>query len=61
MSVHFKTYSIPVALTEDATVKKEDTAKISKRSKKTNRILAKKMTAIDRKDKKSWQKSLLRN
>ena len=61
MPIQFKNYSIPSALTKDVVVTEEDEEKISKRSRKTNRKLAMKMRVIDRKDKRSWQKSLLRN
>ncbi len=61
MSIQFKNYSIPSALTKEVAVKEEDAEKISKRSRETNHRLAMKMRAIDRKDKGSWQKSLLRN
>lgn len=61
MPIQFKNYSIPSALTKDVAITEEDEEKISKRSRKTNRKLAMKMRAIDRKDKRSWQKSLLRN
>jgi len=61
MSIKFETYSISDILTKNAEVTREDTVKISKRLKKTNRKLVKKMKAIDRKEKRSWQKSLLRN
>ena len=61
MAIHFETYTIPDSLTEEVTVAGENTAKISKRLRKTNRSLVKKMKAIGRKEKRSWQKSLLRN
>lgn len=61
MAIHVKTYSIPDTLTEDIVVASENTAKISRRLRKTNRSLTKKMKAIGRKEKRSWQKSLLRN
>ena len=61
MSIHFESYSLPNALKEDIVVSSEDTAKISKRLKKTNRGLVKKMKVIGRKEKRSWQKSILRN
>ncbi|HIR89313.1 MAG TPA: hypothetical protein IAC96_10210 [Candidatus Fimimorpha faecalis] len=61
MAIHFETHSIPNALTGDIEVPNEATTKISKRLTKTNRKLVKKMKVIDRKEKRSWQKSLLRN
>lgn len=61
MAIHFETYSIPDILTKDIAVASENTAKISRRLRKTNRSLTKKMKAIGRKEKRSWQKSLLRN
>lgn len=61
MAIHLKTYSIPDILTEDIVVSTENTAKISQRLRKTNRALIKKMKKIRRKEKKSWQKSFLRN
>lgn len=61
MAVHFETYTIPDSLTKEVTVASEHTAKIAKRLRKTNRSLVKKMKAIGRKEKRSWQKSLLRN
>lgn len=61
MSLHFESYSLPDALKENTVVSSENTAKISNRLKKTNHSLQKKMKAIDRKEKRSWQKSLLRN
>lgn len=61
MAIHFETYTIPDSLTEEVAVASENTAKISKRLRKTNRSLVKKMKAIGRKEKRSWQKSLLRN
>lgn len=61
MSIQFEIHSIPHILTENVVVASDDTAKISKRLRKTNRKLAKKMKAIDRKEKRSWQKSRLRN
>lgn len=61
MSIHFETYSIPSVLTKDVIIAAEDTAKISQQLSKTNRNLVKKMKAIDRKEKRSWQKSLIRN
>ena len=61
MAIHVETYSIPDSLTEDIVVAGENTAKISRRLRKTNRSLTKKMKAIGRKEKRSWQKSLLRN
>ena len=61
MSIQFEIHSIPHILTENVVVESDDTAKIYKRLRKTNRKLAKKMKAIDRKEKRSWQKSRLRN
>lgn len=61
MSLHFESYSLPDALKENTVVSSENTAKISKRLRKTNSSLVKKMKAIRRKEKRSWQKSLLRN
>lgn len=61
MAIHFETYSIPDTLTEDIVVPREKMAKISRRLRKTNRSLTKKMKAIGRKEKRSWQSSLLRN
>lgn len=61
MSINFEIHSIPSVLTGDVVATNEATAEISKRLRKTNRKLVKKMKAIDRKEKKSWQKSLVRN
>lgn len=61
MAVHFESYTIPDSLTKEVTVASEHTAKISRRLRKTHRSLVKKMKAIGRKEKRSWQKSLLRN
>lgn len=61
MSIFFESYSLPDVLTEDFVVTKEEVAEISKRLRKTNHKLTKKMKAIDRKEKRSWQNSLLRN
>lgn len=61
MAIHFETYTIPDSLTVEVTVASENTAKISNRLRKSNRNLVKKMKAIGRKEKRSWQKSLLRN
>lgn len=61
MAIHFETHSIPDILTNDVVVTNEKTAKISSRLRKSNRRLVKRMKAIDRKEKMSWQKSLIRN
>ena len=61
MSLHFESYSLPDALKKNTIVPSENTDKISKRLRKTNYSLIKKMRAIERKEKRSWQKSLLRN
>ena len=61
MALHFESYSLPDALKENTVVSSENTDKISKRLKKANNSLVKKMKAIGRKEKRSWQKSHLRN
>ena len=61
MPIKFETHSIPDVLTKDVIVTNENTAKISVRLRKTNRKLVKRMRAIDRKEKMSWQKSFVRN
>lgn len=61
MAIHFENYSLPNDLTENIVVSSENTAKISRRLRQTNRSLVRKMKAIGRKEKRSWQKSLLRN
>ena len=61
MSLHFESYSLPDALKKNTVVSSENKAKISKRLRKTNHSLIKKMKAIEHKEKRSWQKSLLRN
>ena len=61
MSINFETHSIPDILTNDSIITNDKTSKISKRLRKTNRKLVKRMKAIDRKEKASLQKSLVRN
>ena len=61
MSMNFETHSIPDILTNDIIITNDKTSKISKRLRKTNRKLVKRMKAIDRKEKASLQKSLVRN
>lgn len=61
MSIYFETHTLPDALTETASVSAEDTNEIVLRLQKSNRRLSKKMNAIDRREKRTWQKSSLRN
>lgn len=61
MSVLFEIHSMPNILNDGVRVNEEAVVKISKRLKRTNRKLEKKMKAIDQKEKRNWQKSLIRN
>lgn len=61
MSIFFETHTLPVALTETVSVAVEDTNEIISRLQKSNRRLSKKMNAIERREKRTWQKSSLRN
>jgi hypothetical protein len=63
MSIHFEEFSLPEILTKDVEiiVTSENADKISRRIQKTNRSLSRKMKLIGKREKKSWQKSRLRN
>lgn len=61
MSIYFETHTLPKALTETVSVAVEDTNEIVLRLQKSNRRLSKKMIAIERREKRTWQKSSLRN
>ncbi len=61
MAISFKTCSMPSSLMEQAVVPSDESGKVSSRLAKTNQKLETSMKAIDRKERKSWQKSMLRN
>ena len=61
MSVSFEIHSLSDYLKEDIPLSESAVVKISKRLKKTNRKLIRKMKAIDQKEKRNWQKSIIRN
>ena len=61
MSVLFEIHSMPDVLNNEVTANEESIVKISKRLKRTNCKLVKKMKAIEQKEKRNWQKSLIRN
>ena len=61
MAISFKTCSMPLSLEEQAAVPADESGKVSSRLAKTNQKLETSMKAIDRKERKSWQKSMLRN
>lgn len=61
MPIRFEKFSISDLLPNDVEVPIEETKKISGRLKISNRRLSIQMKTIDRKEKKSWQQSNLRN
>lgn len=61
MAITFEYHEIPKTLIGDVVVPTEEIAKITIRLRKTSRNLNRRMKLIDRKEKKSWQKSRVRN
>jgi len=60
MPLQFESHSIPSILTNDVYVLSDDINKISSRIQKSNRRLTKRMIAIERREKRTWQKPSIR-
>ena len=61
MSILFEIHSMPNTLSDNLPVSESAVVKISRRLKRNNHKLITKMKAIDRKEKRNWQKSTIRN
>lgn len=61
MSVKFETYTLPESLNKRVIIDIDYTNEITTRIKKSNKKLIKKMNAIERREKRTWQKSIIHN